>query len=230
MKNTIIVFTLISALTIQRGIAQSSFLDSSKNAMSFGIAYGSNNEARSIGGGIAFTLKSRFDIRLTIAFVSIPNTSFSGFGISPSFEYQLLKQGTLFPFNVSLGLSVENISYTDKYVQNNEVNIFGLSVFGGISYSIYLNDGIIVQPSYSIRHSWLHVVMKNSGLKYYYEYYHAYYSQPGLLQEVNDNLFNHDLGISFALKTGNDVNYIVTPALLISKNTPVIGVEFSIIH
>lgn len=218
MKTALIINSLLLFLVSQSTQSQSALLDSSKTATTVGIVYAGNSKANSAGAGVAFSLNSEMDIRLSIALASITGTQLSGFGFSPSFEYLLYKQTQIFPLTVAAGTAFEHTAYSHKY-QISEINTSGISMFSTVYHNIHWNKKILTQLSYSLRRSWYYIESRFKTYSYYNSTAHQF---------IYENYFSHTIGLALVLRTASNRYYVLTPAVTMSNNIPVQSIEFSI--
>lgn len=213
--------------------AQSAFLEDGQSATAVSAAFASNKDAFSIGGTMAFSIKGRFDIRLTLGLASYSTIHYSGTVFSPTFELQIMKCSPQHPVGLSAGFSVETATYTDDYNLQAELSNADISLFGNIYHNFSLGKGVIVQPAYELHYlrgiSQSHEVFSYRQYYYYFGYFGYIDHSSSQTAETNIESWLHIVGLTFSFKTSPSTQLVATPSIAMTSKLTTWGAELGII-
>ncbi len=205
--------------------AQSAFLEDNQNATAISAGSALNKDAFSVAGTMAFSIKGRFDIRLTLGEIFYSEIHYSGTAFAPTFEFQIVKSTSGHPVAIAAGFSAEVATFTDNYNSQNEISTADFSLFGNIYHNYSLGKGVIVQPTYELHYT--------RGLTQSHEvsgnYFGITYQSSSQTTETNLELWLHIVGLTFSFKTSPSTQLLVSPSISMTSQITTWDAELGII-
>ncbi|MDE3058382.1 MAG: hypothetical protein KGJ59_10545 [Bacteroidota bacterium] len=225
LPNIIVLLFCLHGMTF----AQSAFLEDNQSATAVSAGSALNKDAFSAGGTIAFSIKGRVDLRLTIGETFYSGINYSRTAFAPTFEFQIMKSTPDHPVAIAAGFSAEVATYSDDYNSQNEISTADLSFFGNIYHNFSLGKGIVVQPAYELHYTRGLAQAQDVSGNYRLSYSGVAYESASQTTETDVESWLHSIGLTFSFTTSPSTQLLVSPSVAMTSTITTWGAEVGII-